>query len=348
MTPGQYDPRSTMSAQQRSSLSGRGTIQVARAGGAREALVLGLMGVGVLGLGLWVFLHMGRARIEANAAMAAARPVPAAAATVVAPPPVAVVPAIKPAAPASTAQDNVLREARASVLVLDLTGKAPVTAAVDPGARSKPAGNAAGNGLLGDELFAQRAGSEQTETAHAVRMDDPSSTVAQGAVLPAVLETAINSDLPGFTRAIVSRDVRGFDGKRVLIPRGSRLVGKYKSGLASGQTRAYVIWTRLLLPDGSSVQLGSPLVDSDGETGVTGAVNRHFLARFGAATAFSVLGGLIASQSSSDTVVITSSAQAQSIASIALQNDGKIPPTIRVSAGEPIQVFVARDLVFDQ
>ena len=58
------------------------------------------------------------------------------------------------------------------------------------------------------------------------------------------------SDLPGFTRAVVSRDVMSFDGKTVLIPRGSRLIGQYKSGVAMGASRVFVIWTRVIRPDG--------------------------------------------------------------------------------------------------
>ena len=60
------------------------------------------------------------------------------------------------------------------------------------------------------------------------------TTVAQGTLIPAVLETAFNSTRPGLARAIVSRDVRGFDGTRILIPRGSRLIGEYRSDVASG------------------------------------------------------------------------------------------------------------------
>ena len=63
-----------------------------------------------------------------------------------------------------------------------------------------------------------------------------------------MLETAIDTDLPGYVRAVVSRDVKSFDGAHVLIPRSTRLIGQYKSGLATGQTRAYIIWTRLIRP----------------------------------------------------------------------------------------------------
>ena len=90
--------------------------------------------------------------------------------------------------------------------------------------------------------------------------------MTQGTLIPAVLETAIDTDLPGYVRAVVSRDVRSFDGSKVLIPRSSRLIGQYKSGLADGQTRAYVIWSRLIRPDGVSVALGSPAVDFSGRS----------------------------------------------------------------------------------
>ncbi|MGH8337681.1 MAG: TrbI/VirB10 family protein, partial [Gammaproteobacteria bacterium] len=74
----------------------------------------------------------------------------------------------------------------------------------------------------------------------ATRLANPATTVPKGAVIQAVLETALDSNRPGFARAIVSRDVRGFDGSRILIPRGSRLVGEYKADLAQGQNRAFV------------------------------------------------------------------------------------------------------------
>ncbi|MFX4581744.1 TrbI/VirB10 family protein, partial [Acinetobacter baumannii] len=68
--------------------------------------------------------------------------------------------------------------------------------------------------------------------------------VAQGTFIRGVLETAVQSDLPGMVRATVTENVWSFDGRRVLIPAGSRLIGEYKSGIAQGQTRVFVVWTR--------------------------------------------------------------------------------------------------------
>ena len=169
-------------------------------------------------------------------------------------------------------------------------------------------------------------------------------------MIPAVLETAINSDTPGFARAMVTRDVRGFDGTRVLIPRGSKLVGQYKSGVAEGQSRAFVVWSRILTPDGVSIDVDSPAADQQGRGGLTGEVDEHFFRRFGGAILLSVLSGgidaLASRNASSTAIVIGSPTQATQLASVALQKQIDIPVTIKVPQGEPIRVFVARDLDF--
>ncbi|MBL7660320.1 TrbI/VirB10 family protein, partial [Escherichia coli] len=85
--------------------------------------------------------------------------------------------------------------------------------------------------------------------------------VAQGTMIRGFLETAINTDLPGMVRAIVREDVRSLDGGRILIPKGSRLVGEYKSGLARGQKRIFIVWSRVIRSDGVSVEIASPGAD---------------------------------------------------------------------------------------
>ncbi len=174
---------------------------------------------------------------------------------------------------------------------------------------------------------------------------NPATTVAQGTMIPAVLETAINTDVPGYVRAVVSQDVKSFDGKTVLVPRSSRLVGQYQSGLQAGQRRAYVIWTRLIRPDGVSVALASPATGFDGTTGLEGEVNSHFFSRFGSAMLLSVIGGLTTIASGGTSVVLGGG---QSAATTALQQDGQRPPTVRVRMGAPIRVYTARDLDFSQ
>ena len=80
--------------------------------------------------------------------------------------------------------------------------------------------------------------------------------IPQGAIIGAVMETALNSDLPGYARAVVSKDVLSFDGSTVLIPAGSRVIGEYNSGVAQGASRIFIVWSRLIRPDGVSIALG--------------------------------------------------------------------------------------------
>ena len=191
---------------------------------------------------------------------------------------------------------------------------------------------------------ASRIGGVGGAPAQARAMVNPSTTVTEGTMIPAILETAIDTDVPGYVRAVVSQDVRSFDGKTVLIPRSSRLIGQYQSGVQQGQRRAYVIWTRLIRPDGASVNIASPAVAFDGTTGLRGDVNNHFFRRFGSSMLLSVVGGLGAIASGGASVVIGGASQ--SAAGVAAQSDSQIGPTIRVAMGEPIRVFTARDLDF--
>ncbi len=206
------------------------------------------------------------------------------------------------------------------------------------GAAPAPTGNSATD-------FASRIGGVGGGPAKAARMFDPQTTVTQGTMIPAVLETAIDTDVPGFVRAVVSQDVRSYDGKSVLVPRSSRLIGQYQSGLQAGQKRAYVIWTRLIRPDGVSVDLASPATDFSGMAGLPGDVDNHFFKRFGSAMLLSVIDGLTMIASGGTSVVLGGGSSA---AAAAVAQDSKIGPTVRVRQGEPIRVFTARDLDFSR
>ena len=208
-----------------------------------------------------------------------------------------------------------------------------------PGA---PAGAAGGTGA---SAFASAIGGVGGGPAQARAMTNPSTTVTEGTLIPAILETAINTDVPGYVRAVVNQDVRSFDGKRVLVPRSTRLIGQYRSGVEQGQRRAYVIWTRLIRPDGVSVNLASPAVGFDGATGIEGDVNNHFFKRFGSGLLLSVVGGLGAVATGGIGGAIVAGG-AQNAAGSAVQQTGNISPTIKVRAGEPIRVYTARDLDF--
>ncbi|MFY0400910.1 MULTISPECIES: TrbI/VirB10 family protein [Brevundimonas] len=188
----------------------------------------------------------------------------------------------------------------------------------------------------------------ETGAVQTSRLTRRSSTVAQGTLIPAVLETALDSTRPGFARAIVSSDVRGFDGSRVLIPRGSRLFGEYQADLTAGQNRALVQWTRLVRPDGVSISIASPVADAQGRAGVRGRVDTHFLQRFGSALLQTTLniGVAAASRSLSGdaSVIVALPGSTQGGGSTVAPTN--IQPTLRVDAGARVSVFVARDLEF--
>lgn len=245
-------------------------------------------------------------------------------------------------APPSRAMQPTQSDSHASVQIVD--NSKPPAAIAASGKPSDPAASNNNTQLTPDEQFAFRIAGD---TGRATRIAAPSQTVPQGAIVPAVLETALNTDLPGYARAVVSRDVRSFDGSRVLIPRGARLIGQYKSGLSSGVTRVFVVWTRLIRPDGMSIQLGSPVLDGSGETGLPGEVSTHFMERFGAAMLLSVISG-VSNLGSGSTIVVGTSTSAQSVASDALSANTRISPTVKVAQGTAIQVFVARDLNFSE
>jgi type IV secretion system protein VirB10 len=266
--------------------------------------------------------------------------------TIVAP---AAMPAPAPAPLGAPAPQAVLAAAPNAALGPQGNPYASPTVVFDAAGAPVPAADLAGKGDFKggnpNEDFASRLGSLGGGSASAKRSFDPATTVTQGTLIPAVLETAIDTDVPGFVRAIVSTDVKSFDGRTVLLPRSSRLIGQYKSGLSAGQKRAYVIWTRVIRPDGVSVDLGSPAIAFGGETGLAGKVNGHFFERFGSAMLLSVLGGIPSLIGNNSSVIVGGGSSA---ASAAVTQGGQVGPTIRVRQGEPIRVFTAKDLDFSK
>jgi type IV secretion system protein VirB10 len=239
---------------------------------------------------------------------------------------------------------------RAPTLVVDFGG-AP--ALIKANVQVDPASPMAGKvtpdtGLNADEKFADRIGSSDAEPAKATAMRNLDAVIPQGAVIPAVMETAINSDLPGLARAMVTRDIKSFDGSTVLIPRGSRVIGQYKSGVAMGASRVFVVWTRVIRPDGVSIQIASPAADPLGRGGLEGKVDRHFFSRFGGSILMSVLNAGVAAVGnvrSTSQIYIGSASEAANLAGTVMKSD-QVAPTIQTLQGAPVTIFVARDLDF--
>lgn len=182
-----------------------------------------------------------------------------------------------------------------------------------------------------------------------------------GTVIPGLLITSINSELPGEIVGQVSRDVYDSRTQRtLLIPKGSRLIGSYDNQVAAGQGRLLVAWTRLILPDGRSMRLpGLALADRQGNAGAKGNVDNHWRRVFGNALLLSAIGaGVQLSQPAQASVLSTPSAGqvaagavGQELSSVALEilrrgMDAK--PTITIPAGQPFNVLLSGDLLFDE
>jgi len=205
--------------------------------------------------------------------------------------------------------------------------------------------------------FMNQVSAQSQEAVTATTMGPLNSIIAEGNLIHAILESATNSDLPGNLRASVSEPVYSEDGTKILIPSGSRLIGQYKSGMLQGQSRIFVVWTRLITPNGIFVNLGSAGVDSLGVAGMgADEINRHFWERFGTASLLSMIGagasnvgvkGDSQENSASSYRAAVASSFAQS-ADQSLQQENRIAPTLKTYQGKPIMVFVARDLNFQR
>ncbi len=174
--------------------------------------------------------------------------------------------------------------------------------------------------------------------------------IPKGAFIDCTLETAIDSTLPGLTTCVTATDTFGFDGNVVLLERGTKLVGETRGQVQQGSARVFVIWTEARTPSGVVVPLDSPGADELGRSGLSGEVDRHFWARFGAAILISTLDGAVqsavqASDRGSGTMIYNPS-NSEAVVTESLKNSVNIPPTVRKANGDRIQVLVARDVDF--
>lgn len=202
---------------------------------------------------------------------------------------------------------------------------------------------------VGGQPGAAGAGDVADEAVRATTIRNRASVIPQGAIIAAVLETPLNSDRPGLARALISQDVRSFDGSRVLIPRGSRLIGEFRAEAGAQLSRVLVNWSRLIRPDGVAIRIGSPVTDSLGGAGAPGRVNSHFLERFGSAVLQSALtiGVNVASQlpTNNGSIYVGVPGQVAQVGQQLVPNVNRAP-TVKVPGGAQIAVLVARDLDF--
>ncbi len=189
--------------------------------------------------------------------------------------------------------------------------------------------------------------------------EDTEYPLARGSVIPAVLETPIDSDLPGLVRARVSEDVLdSTTGTRVLIPRGAALVGTYGSDTRAGQRRLFVAWTDLRMPDGTRHDLDKfATLGADGASGVRGRRATGLLTALGAAVLFDLAGNATqiltgtTPQKDSDLGALIAQATGSATGRVAEDYLGQLlerGPRFRVRAGTLMNVLVEKDITLPE
>lgn len=183
----------------------------------------------------------------------------------------------------------------------------------------------------------------------------------RGSVIPATMITGLNSDLPGRISAQVSQNVYdSATGYRLLIPQGAKLFGRYDSKVSFGQERVLVVWTDLIFPNGSTLQIGGMSgTDAEGYGGFKDKVDRHLWRTFGSAALVAIIGtGIDMSMPESSTLATQDTASdaarrnfAESFGRVAEQTISKtlnVQPTIRIRRGYKFNILVDQDIVFPQ
>ncbi len=244
-----------------------------------------------------------------------------------------------------------------------------------PSNRARPASSTAPGGVapMGGPLAIVRrqatssasavtAGANGAASATIARLVPAGSpyTLSAGTLIPGVLITGIASDLPGEIVAQTRRDVYDSRTQRILlIPKGSKLIGTYDNQVVASQSRLLVAWTRLILPDGRSMTLpGLALADAQGRSGAEGKVDNHTGRVFGHSLLLSLIGaGAQLSQPRQASVLaapsagqVAAGALGQELSQVALEilrRGMSAPPTITIPPGQPFNVLLNGDIVFD-
>lgn len=211
--------------------------------------------------------------------------------------------------------------------------------------------------LSDNEQFLKSSGVQGWETAKASDLNDISKLIVQGTLISAVLETAIDSELPGNIRAQVTNPVYSYDGQNILMPAGTRLIGSYNPKISIAQKRVLIAWNRAITPEGKSVKLAATGVDRLGHGGQNGNVDTLFIQRFGTAALISTISAIPSFFANDDANTNTSTNAATDVAQDisddlkdstedVLEEYLSLPPIIRVPQGTLMNVLVNQDLDF--
>jgi type IV secretion system protein VirB10 len=262
-----------------------------------------------------------------------------------------------PGAPQPLTPAQAAAEARAARL--SAIRAAPILAFSQAGAGARAAAEAALPEGLGGAQLKIAAGAAPTpgeldqlrtgsaiRLVHAGRLSERNFLITAGAPIACILMTAMDTSAPGYVSCLIGQDVFSDNGAVVLLEKGSKVLGEYRSGLRQGQGRLFVLWDRVITPGGAAINLASPASDALGRAGFGGRLDTHFWSRFGAALMFSIV-------DDASTAITPHAGGAGSLvrlpsetAAIALGGASSIAPTLIKPQGAEVSIFVANDLDF--
>jgi len=221
-----------------------------------------------------------------------------------------------------------------------------------PAAASRVSNNAAQNGARDNAPFYDPSGAADAGSGFYIG----ENSIWAGTVIPGVLETAVNTDLPGEVMARVTQNI--FDsktGRNVLIPQGTLLLARYNSSISYAQRRVQIVWDTMIRPDGFQIDLGgSNGVDREGMSGQSAVYHENwfeYLKAAGIITLFSVANAKMAetsakfaSDAAASNIVESNSAFVNQVGGNVVGRAMNIQPTLTVDNGTPVNIMLNKTL----
>lgn len=243
-----------------------------------------------------------------------------------------------------------------------MMGEQPEKQTAESPVYTPPATGAAGAGALalggatsgGSGGLSQMLKPTSTPRSGAKVIKEQSMTLSKGTVIECILETRVDTTVPGMTSCVIPRNIYSMNGRVLLVEKGTKAIGEYQGAVQNGLARIFMLWTELRTPNGVSIAINSPTADSLGGSGMGGYVDYHWWKRFGNALMFSMVQDGFqyivnsANNSTNNGYVTYENTQngMEEIIKEAMQQSGNIPPTLIKNQGEKVSIFVARDLNF--
>lgn len=262
-------------------------------------------------------------------------------------PPANALPAVAAPIPVVTSASGVAPKPEPPNMMLGGTTVTPQAASEPPRMRTIEA--------YGEQVADAVKAPTTTPQVSARQFGDRSYLLARGSFIPCVMETQLISTVAGNSNCVVPEHVYSENGRVLLIEKGSKIIGEYRSDVKQGDVRIAILWQRIKTPTGVVIDVDSPTTDAVGAMGVEGGIDYHWPQRIGAAVLLSLIGDAIDIQKeksapSSGTTIVTgqnTESTTKRLAERVLESTINIPPTIMKNRGDRVTVYLNRDLWFN-